>query len=520
MLRFRSPMAMVIVLGSMTITFHAAFPQFDAGVASVAPGTGSLTLSLTEAVLRALEQNREINLRRLDRDVRKTFEDERLADFDPALGGELSHQRTRSQRLARTGTGTESSVQKVTRGEVFAEQFLPTGTSVALEGSSNRTESSLYSSPLISSRLGVTVTQSLLRGGSLSANLAALEQARLDSRIGDYEFRGYAESLVAHVEEAYWDLLLAERRIEIFEESLRLAEQQLIDTQARIAIGQLAEVELAAVQAELALRRENLINARGELALRKLILLRLVNPPGVDLGREDLVLTEQPALPEATGESVAMHVDVAMKMRPDLNQARLDLERGELEVVKTRNGLLPYLDAFITLGKTGYSDSFPESWRDLDGDSYDALTGVRFSYPLFNRAAKAKDRRARLNLQQAREALANLEQLAEVDVRAAYIEINRTREQIAAIEATRQFREETLRAETEKFRVGRSTNFLVARAQRDLVESQIDHIEAIAKHIKAWVVLYRLEGSLLERRGIEAPGRDAVADASRADSGS
>jgi outer membrane protein TolC len=186
----------------------------------------------------------------------------------------------------------------------------------------------------------------------MSANLATLEQARLDTRISDYEFRAYAELLVAQVEEAYWDLMLAERRIEIFEESLRLAEQQLNDTRTRISIGQLAEVELAAVQAELALRRENLINARGELALRKLILLRLMNPPGVDLGLEDLVLTEQPVLPEATGESVAMHVGVAMKMRPDLNQARLEIQRGELEVVKTKNGLLPYLDAFITLGKT------------------------------------------------------------------------------------------------------------------------------------------------------------------------
>lgn len=514
MLRFRFQMTMVLILGGMTMAVQTAFPQSLPDGAEPVSATGGLTLSLTDAVLMALEQNREINLRRLDRDIRKTYEDESLAEFDPALSGELSHQRTRSERLARTGTGIESSLQKVTRGEILAEQFLPTGTALSLEGSSTRTASSLYANPLIASRLGITVTQSLLQGRSMTANLAALEQARLDTRISEYEFRAYAELLVAQVEEAYWDLMLAERRIEIFEESLRLAEQQLSDTRTRISIGQLAEVELAAVQAELALRREDLINARGELALRKLILLRLMNPPGVDLGWEEIVLTERPVLPEATGETVVLHVQVAMKMRPDLNQARLQIERGELEVVKTKNGLLPYLDAFITLGKTGYSDSFPESWGNVDGDSYDALTGVRFSYPLFNRGARAKDRRASLDLRQTREALANLEQLAEVDVRSADIEIKRTREQIAAIQATRQFREETLRAETEKFQVGRSTNFLVARAQRDLVESQIDQIEAVANHIKAWVELYRLEGSLLERRGIDAPGRDPVLDES------
>jgi hypothetical protein len=32
----------------------------------------------------------------------------------------------------------------------------------------------------------------------------------------------------------------------------------------------------------------------------------------------------------------------------------------------------------------------------------------------------------------------------------------------------------------------------------------------VANYLKALVALYTLEGSLLERRGIEAPGQDAV----------
>ncbi len=48
-------------------------------------------------------------------------------------------------------------------------------------------------------------------------------------------------------------------------------------------------------------------------------------------------------------------------MRPDLNQARLLIRRGELDVVRTRNGLLPRLDAFITYGKTGYARTFSDA---------------------------------------------------------------------------------------------------------------------------------------------------------------
>ena len=73
----------------------------------------------------------------------------------------------------------------------------------------------------------------------------------------------------------------------------------------------------------------------------------------------------------------------------------------------------------------------------------------------------------------------------EVDVRTAYIEVNRTKQQIAASAATRMFNEEKLRTETEKLRVGKSTSFLVAQAQRDLLTSQIAEVRALAKYLKA-----------------------------------
>ena len=62
--------------------------------------------------------------------------------------------------------------------------------------------------------------------------------------------------------------------------------------------------------------------------------------------------------------------------------------------------------------------------------------------------------------------------------------------------------------ETEKFRVGKSTSLWVAQAQRDVVSSQIAEVEAVVNCLKALVELYRLEGSLLERRGVIAPGRE------------
>ena len=86
------------------------------------------------------------------------------------------------------------------------------------------------------------------------------------------------------------------------------------------------------------------------------------------------------------------------------------------------------------------------------------------------------------------------------------------REQIAASAATRKFQEEKLRIETEKFRVGRSTNLLVAQTQRDLLLNRINEVSTIVSYLRALTNFYRLEGSLLERRGIAAPGREPVDD--------
>ena len=194
-----------------------------------------------------------------------------------------------------------------------------------------------------------------------------------------------------------------------------------------------------------------------------------------------------------------------------MNQARLQVKSGDLELIKTKNGLLPVLDMFITLGKTGYADSFRDSADDtLEGESHGWEAGLNLSYPIGNRSARERYTRAQITQRQSEEALGNMEQLVQVGVRSAYIEINRAKEQVEATAATRRFQEETLRVETEKFRVGKSTSILIARAQRDLVESQISEIEAIINHIKALIDLYRLEGSLLEHRGIDAPGREQV----------
>jgi outer membrane protein TolC len=351
----------------------------------------------------------------------------------------------------------------------------------------------------------VTLTQALLQGFGTDVNLATLRQARLDTRISEYELRAFVEQLIASVEETYWDYALAQRQIEIFTNSLAVAERQLDQTRQMVRVGKLASIDLAASEAEVALRREDLINARATLDIRRLQLLRLVNPPNGSWDRE-IRIEEPPFIPAGPIAPVEQHVEVAMYMREDLNEARLRVQRGSLEIVKTRNGLLPRLDLFVTLGKTGFADSFAGSVSSITRQAYDASAALQVDYPLGNRQAEAQYKASLLSRDQSLRAVENLASLVQVDVRTAYVEVQRSQEQITATAATRVLQQEKLRAEQQKLLVGKSTTLLVAQAERDLVQAQINEVQAVVSYLKSLVELYRLEGSLIQRRNIAAPG--------------
>ena len=96
--------------------------------------------------------------------------------------------------------------------------------------------------------------------------------------------------------------------------------------------------------------------------------------------------------------------------------------------------------------------------------------------------------------------------------RTQYIEVQRTRQQIDATQATRAAQQTALTVEQGKLRAGNSTSLLVSQAQNNLLSAQLAEVQAVTGHLKALVLLYRLEGSLLYRRGISAPGAHPAPD--------
>jgi outer membrane protein len=467
---------------------------------------GPLALTVQDAILATLRNNPSLKVQKYNVPIARTREVDAAAAFDPTLTGgvNINHATVPDNRL-RTRDGNTTNNDSI-NANIGVSQFLPTGTTLSADGTVSFSAHSFYSDTAVVTRGGLSLTQALLRGADVDANLAVLRESELQTKTSQYQLRAFAESLLSDVEQAYWDYAYAHRQMEIVKAAMDVAEKQLVQTNQLIKVQRLAESERAAAEAEVAIRKENVINADGALKQARIHIIQLLtSPERADYTRE-IELVDKPFTPEGELDDVENHVKIALQRRPEIAQAKLQIQQGELEVVRTRNGLLPRLDLFVTLGKSGYSHAFGGAVEDtFDGPGYDASVGVQGELPLLNRAAKADYRRANLSKEQATESLNNLIQLVQVDVRSAYIEVVRSREQIAATAASRVAQEIKAHVEEEKLKLGKSTSLLVAQAQRDLLNAQIAEVQAVTNHLKALVVLYRLEGTLLDRRYINAP---------------
>ena len=494
-----------LLLMALSTALAGSRAAAQAPVPSAPAATNLAALSVADCVLMALERNPGLRVQRLAPAITRTREEAARAAFDPALAVSAARPRQTGPSYALL-SGSTSEVRVVTErtaAEATLGATLPSGTRIEA-GAGTTVADSPHDQA--ATRVGVTLTQPLLDGFGTGPQLAELRQARLDTRISVYELQAVAMALVADVEHACWAQVLARTRRDAVADALRVAEQQLAETRERIRVGKLPSLDAVAAEAEVALRRASLVQAETDCEAARLRLIRLLNPAAANPWLATPAIADGLVPPAEPLEALEASVARALDTRPDLCQARLALARNDLDLVRTRNGLLPRLDVFITLGRSGYASSFADSTADDADHGSDRSIGLVLNMPLANRAAQADHQRARLTREQSEEALASLSQLAQEDVRLAWTRADRSRDQLAAADASLALQERKLAAESAKFREGASTPFLVAQAERDVLESRLARASAVVAAILFRTDLHLQEGTLLARRGLAVPG--------------
>jgi outer membrane protein TolC len=214
-------------------------------------------------------------------------------------------------------------------------------------------------------------------------------------------------------------------------------------------------------------------------------------------------------------------VNEALKHRPDLNQARIDLRSKDTELFARRNERRWGLDFEGTYGALGFDGGDPTNPADAPPFSYSSSLedlrdrnqtswslGLALTVPIGNRLAIANYIDAEHALNQSRFELQRRQQQARVEVRNAVRSVLTNIKRVLATRASVRLQREKLEAEQKKFENGMSTSFQVLEFQNDLTSARSRENLAIVDYNKSLVELERVKGTLLQSRKMLIPSQE------------
>jgi outer membrane protein TolC len=505
-----------VLVTALAVYLSSVVTSAQGGGANQTASADTLQLTLAEAVRRAIDNNPDLASVRFGTQV----ESARVAQsesaytpvFSTVIGASSNVTPPSNFLLGESGVDTNdlfSSTgvrQRLARGS---------GTwSLSWDTSRTTTDNPLTSfDPSLQSGFQFAFSQPLLKDRKMDL---AKQQTIVTRRNLESAELLVGESVVqttAAVKQAYWTLKATLANVTVQQRSLELAEELVRQNKARVDIGQTPPLDLLQAQAEVAQRRETLIRANtaagdAEDRLRRLIM----DPADATFWRIRLNPSDEPvvggALPDVDAIAAGGFSD-----RYDLARARKDLENVATNVDFFNNQRLPDVRLETSfrsngLGGTRFlrSGGFPGTVTGRANRGYGNVLGDMFSseypawsfgltvnYALGRSYEEAGLARAQVERRQAAQRISSLQLQIGETLRQAVRQVHSTAERIEAARAGETVARQRLDVEQRRFEVGLSTSFLVTQAQRDLLQTQVNLLQATLDHQSALVSFEALQ---------------------------
>lgn len=497
-------------------------PKPPEGPPELEPPGPSVALALKEAILRALENNADLDIQRIEIAIARAGIDAARGAFDPVVFADGSWGKNRDPFFSRNPfgsgvnpvTGLPGGLQ-VNQSDVASYDagfrqttWLGTGWELRYDNFRRTTENEFALDPSWTPALTATITQPLLRGLGIDVNRAFVTIARENTRISQENFRDVAMTLAFSVEEAYWNYVFAVENRKVAEQALKTAEDLLEVNRRKLEFGRLAPIEVLVAETGVAARHEAVIVSRAEVLNARDRLFRLIEPHGsTERWNVTLVPVDAPRVDEEKIDVEAAY-RIALERRPDLAALVRQIEADRVRLRRAENDELPKLDLVGTWSQLGLGDSHHNSHAALfDGRYYDFSVGIAFEYPLFNQAAEGATEQAALAVRRGRKQLESLEQQIVLDVRTAARDVAAARERIRAADKAADLAGRQLEEEKKRLELGLSTNHDVLVFEQDLTQARTNALRARTDYEVARARLARVTGTTLERRAIHVRER-------------
>ncbi len=370
--------------------------------------------------------------------------------------------------------------------------------------------------------IGTSVTHSMSTtrddytgGGTLSLRQPLLKNFWTDSsraqilvdkkrlKIAEWQLRGQLITSVANLESAYYDLIRTRENIKVQRAALEYNNQLLRENRKRVEVGALAPLDEKQAEAEVARGVATLLQTEQAYAVAQNNLKLLITQ---DFSSVTNVVLD----PVETLVAIPANTDLpeswkrGLTMRPEIQQAKLDLESRDINIKFLKNQVWPALDLVGTYGHSSINDSYWNALTDLTDDRYPRYSyGAVLSFPLGNRGPRNAVKAAKASKEQAILQYKQLEQSIMISIDNAIKLLQSQFQQVEASRQARLFAQDALSAEQKKYENGKSTSFLVLQFQRDLTSRRFEELSALADYNKALAALAAAEGATLTRHSLD-----------------
>jgi outer membrane protein len=406
----------------------------------------------------------------------------------------------------------------------YSQQFV-TGSSMSLTYSSTRQTTNSPANtinPFTSGYLDFYVTQNLLEGWGVHVNNRYIRIAKNNLKVTDLQLKRQVVTTVSAILNLYWDLVSFNEDRRIKETALATAQKLYEDNQYQVGLGTLPAIEVTRAAEQVSASKEDLLIAETNVAQQEIVLKNALSRTGIEsawLDEVHIIPLDGIMVPEKEDlKPQAELIEEALGSRPEIEQAKVNLESKKIAIAGTKNAILPTLQAFADLnnqGLTGLSNPLNNIPGNLptpdvlggyggllgqifrrDFPNYSA--GISMNIAFRNRAPQADYVADLLDVRQSEMQLQKAENQIRVDVKRATIGLQQARSRYETAVATRVLAQQTLDAEQNLFKFGQSTIPEVVQAQRDLAQDQSGEVQAMANYTHARIAFDEAVGATLD----------------------
>jgi len=318
--------------------------------------------------------------------------------------------------------------------------------------------------------------------------LYSIKSAKANKQASAQTMENTRQMVIYNVKDAYYNLLKAIKLEQVYQEAVRLAEEEVQRAQTMMEIGISSQSEVFQARVTLGSSRSTLINQQNTVdAARANLNNALGRNPDIPVSvREDESQPIFPAITFADAANEAIKNNAALKAYEYQSRASLfNLKMAQMRYAPSIGGSISYGRSNEDLSRVFSSN--------LDQD-FSATLGVGIDLNIFNGLSdKAGVQRAKLNYQIDEENLAEQKRLLTAQVKQYFLQLEAYKDFIEINQQNIEAARENLRLQQEKRRVGSGTELEVTQAQVELTRAQANLVNA---EYEAKIARARLETAM------------------------